>query len=135
MTKSPAVHFLQPEGLAISPNYTHVVEVRSGRTAYLSGQIAVDADGKVIGAGDFEAQARQVFGNLRLALTAADMDFSHLIKLNLYLTDLSHLPVMSRVRAEYVGNNPPPASTVIQVAGLAYPELLFEAEAIAHIND
>lgn len=135
MTKSPAVRFLQPEGLAVSPNYTQVVEVRGGRTAYLSGQIAVDADGKVVGADDFEAQARQVFENLRIALTAVGMDFGHVIKLNLYLTDMSHLPDMSRVRAEYVRNNPPPASTLVQVAALAYPGLLFEAEAIAVTED
>ncbi len=106
-----------------------------GAYVYISGQIAVDAEGQVVGAGDFERQARQVFGNLHLALAAAGMNFSHVVKLNLYLTDMGHAPIMSRVRAEYIGSSPPPASTLIQVAGLAYPELLFEAEAIAVAAD
>ena len=131
MTEPHAVRFLKPEGLAPSPNYTPVVEVRSGRTAYISGQIALDASGTVVGVGDFEAQARQVFGNLHLALAAAGMDFGHIVKLNLYLTDMSHAPVMRRVRDELINTAQPPASTLVQVAALAFPDLLFEAEAVA----
>lgn len=99
--------------------------------AFVSGQIALDASGTVVGAGDFEMQAWQVFGNLRLALAAAGMDFSHVVKLGLFVTDMSHAPVMRRVRDEFINLSQPPASTLVQVAALALPDLLFEAEAVA----
>ncbi len=99
--------------------------------AFVSGQIALDASGTVVGVGDFEAQAWQVFGNLRLALAAAGMDFSHVVKLGLFVTDMSHAPVMRRVRDEFINLSQPPASTLVQVAALAFPELLFEAKAVA----
>jgi enamine deaminase RidA (YjgF/YER057c/UK114 family) len=71
------IRFIHPEGLAPSPSYTHVVEVWGGRTVYISGQIALNAQGQLVGAGDFEAQARQVFGNLALALASAGLTFGH----------------------------------------------------------
>lgn len=123
--------FIHPEGLAPSPSYTHAVEVRAGRTVYISGQIALDAQGQLVGIGDFEAQARQVFGNLALALASADMTFGHVVKLGVYMTDLSHLATMRRVRDEFINVTQPPASTLLQVARLAMPELMFEVDAIA----
>lgn len=125
-----SVTFLHPAGLAPSPSYTPVVQVSGGRTVYISGQIALDAQGQIVGVGDFEAQARQVFGNLRLALDAAGMTFQHVIKLGLYVTDMGHLATLRRVRDEHVNAAQPPASTLVQVAALAYPDLLFEADAV-----
>ena len=81
MTDQPNVRFIHPEGLAEATGYTPVVEVRGGRTVYVSGQIALDAQGQLVGAGDFEAQARQVFGNLALALASAGMAFGHVVRL------------------------------------------------------
>src|SRR5438477_6389228 len=56
--------FIQPQGLSKNPAYTHVVEVSGGRTLLISGQVALDAQGKLVGAGDFAAQAKQVMDNL-----------------------------------------------------------------------
>lgn len=123
--------FIHLEGLAPSPSYTHVVEVWGGRTVYISGQIALDAQGQLVGAGDFEAQARQVFGNLALALASAGMNFGNVVRLGIYMTDLTHLATMRRVRSEYVNTAQLPASTLLQVAGLALPELMFEVDAVA----
>ena len=131
MIDQSGVRFLYPEGLAKATGYTHAVEVRGGRTVYISGQIALDAQGQLVGAGDFEAQARQVFGNLVLALASVGMTFGHVVRLGIYMTDLMHLPTMRRVRDEFINTAQPPASTLLQVAGLALPGLMFEVDAVA----
>ena len=98
---------------------------------YVSGQVALDAEGQVVGVGDFEAQARQVFMNIGVALAAADMTIRHVVRLGLCVTDMAHLAILCRVRDEVVDTDRPPASTLVQVAGLIHPDLLFEADVIA----
>lgn len=123
--------FINPAALSKPPGYTHVVEVRGGRTVYLSGQVGLDAAGNVVGHGDFEAQARKVFQNIRAGLEAVGLDFSHVVKLNLYVLNVSNLMTLRRVRDEFVNLENPPASTLVSVAALFRPEMLFEANAIA----
>ena len=135
MTPSPNLRFLHPEALAKVPGYTPVVEVRGGRTVYVSGQIALDASGQVVGVGDFKAQARQTFENMRLALAAAGMDFGHVVKFGLYLTDVSNLAALRRVRDEFINTQQPPASTLLEVSAFFHPDILFEADAIAAAPD
>src|SRR5262245_49289188 len=62
--------------------YSHVVEVRGGRTLYIAGQIAVDKDGNLVGRGDFRAQVKQVFENLKARLEEAGASFKDVVKLN-----------------------------------------------------
>ena len=128
---SDNVRFLNPETMPKPFGYTQVVEVRGGRTVYFSGQVALDAKGQIVGDGDFEAQVRQTFRNLEQGLKAVGMDFSHVVKLGLYVTDVANLPTVRRVRDEFVNTQNPPASTLVQVAALFRPEILFEAEAVA----
>ena len=97
----------------------------------MSGQIAVDEQGAVIGAGDFTTQARQVFQNIGLALAEVGLTFDAVVKLTFFLTDFAHLPEMRAVRDEFVNVQAPPASSAVQVAALVRPELLIEVEAIA----
>src|SRR3954454_15729834 len=79
-----------PPALSTPTGYTHIVEVTGpNRTIYISGQIAFDKDGKVVGAGDMKTQAEQVFKNLETALTAAGAKFSDVVKMNSYITDMS----------------------------------------------
>lgn len=125
------LRFVQVPALGPTPGYSHLAEVRGGRTVYLSGQIAVNAQGEVVGAGDFTAQARQVFENLRLALAEVGLTFGHVVKLTLFLTDMAHLPQLRAVRDEFIDPARPPASSAVQVAALVRPELLVEVEAIA----
>lgn len=115
--------------------YTQVVEVRGGRTVYIAGQVALNREGQIVGEGDFEAQVRQTFENIRSGLEAVGMNFSHVIKLGLYLTDIANLATLRRVRDEFVNPGNPPASTLVQVVSLFRPEFLFEAEAIAVAPD
>jgi enamine deaminase RidA (YjgF/YER057c/UK114 family) len=127
----PQIRFLNrtPAG------YSHVVEVRGGRTLYISGQIAVDGSGKVVGPGDFAAQIKQVFANLKTRLEEADASFSDVVKLNFYLTDGSDLQILRDVRDSYVNREQPPASTLVVVKQLVRPELLVEVDAIAVTKD
>jgi reactive intermediate/imine deaminase len=113
--------------------YTHVVEVTAGRPVYISGQLALDSDGKLVGPGDLRAQARQVFENLRLALADVGATFDDVVKLNYYLVDISQIATVREVRADYLDDDRLPASTAIQVARLLREDLLIEIEAVAVI--
>ena len=132
----PVVAFAQvkrvnPPDLSAPTGYTHIVEVTGPvKTIYISGQIAADKKGNVVGAGDMKAQAEQVFRNLEAALTAAGAKFSDVVKMNSYITDMSKIQAVRDVRARYLKDNTP-ASTFVQVAGLVRPELLLEIEVIA----
>ena len=123
--------FINPETLSKANGYTHLVETRGGRTVYISGQIAIDSQGNIVGINDFEAQTRQVFQNVKNALEAVGMTFDQVVKLGLYVTDISNVVTLRRVRDEFVNTSEPPASTLVQVAALVRPELLVEIEAIA----
>jgi 2-iminobutanoate/2-iminopropanoate deaminase len=97
---------------------------------FLAGQVPLDADGQIVGEGDFEAQARQTFENLRTVLDQAGAGFDSIVKVTVYLTDISRLPEYRRVKAEFI-TDPQPASTALQVPALAGPEIMIEVEAIA----
>src|SRR5262245_17141139 len=127
------IRFINPESLAKPPSYTHVVEVTGpGRTVFIAGQLGTDRNGEVVGEpGDFRAQAVQVFENLQAALAAVGASFSHVVKLNSYLADISHLPILRDVRAGYLNADALPASTTIAVSGFARPAALLEIEAVA----
>jgi enamine deaminase RidA (YjgF/YER057c/UK114 family) len=127
-------HFRAPEGLAPGPGFSHAVTGR-GRWVAIAGQVALDDADQLVGAGDLEAQARQVFANLSRALAAAGASFADVVKLNYYVTDISQLPVARAVRDEYVDTSRPPASTAVQVSALAMPELMIEIEAWAICDD
>jgi 2-iminobutanoate/2-iminopropanoate deaminase len=122
-----------PPTLSKPTGYTHIVEVNGpGKTIYVSGQIALDKDGKVVGAGDMKAQAEQVFKNLQAALDAAGAKFSDVVKMNTYITDMEQAPAVREVRARYFGDTAP-ASTLVQVMHLARPEFMLEIEVIAAV--
>jgi enamine deaminase RidA (YjgF/YER057c/UK114 family) len=127
-------HLVAPDGVAPGNGYTHVV-IGTGRLAALSGQVALDADGQVVGVGDPAAQAGQVFENLRLCLAAAGATFEHVVKLTFYVTDVGHLPAIRIARDQHVNVEHPPASTAVQVAALVRPEFLLEVEALALLPD
>ena len=129
--RAPQVKRTNPPELSKPTGYTHIVEVTGpSKTVYISGQIAFDKDGKVVGAGDMKAQAEQVFKNLQVALTAAGAKFSDVVKMNSYITDMSKVQAVRDVRAKYFGDATP-ASTFVQVAGLVRPDLMLEIEVVA----
>ena len=129
-----SVRYLNPETLSVPPGYTHVVEVRGGRTVYISGQVPLDRAGNVVGIGDFAAQTTQVFENLKLALASVGATFDNVVKNNMYVTDMSNIQALREIRLKYYGKNAP-ASTLVQIGKLARPEFMIEIELIAVLPD
>lgn len=128
-----AVERIQPEDLMKPATFSPVVKVGAQHTTiYIAGQIAQDAKGNVVGQGDFNAQATQVFENLKRALTAAGASFDNLVKMNIYLTDPRFREPLAEVRSRYL-TGALPASTLVTVAALAQPEYLLEIEVIAAV--
>jgi 2-iminobutanoate/2-iminopropanoate deaminase len=97
---------------------------------FVSGQVAMSPEGQVVGEGDFEAQVRQTFENLRMVLEQSGGSLSDIVKLTVFLTDIANLRDFGRIKAEFI-QGPQPASTAVGVAGLALPQLMIEVEAIA----
>ena len=125
------IRFINPEGLVRPPTYTQVVEVvSSGRTIYIAGQLGTDRDGK-LAAGDFRAQAEQVFRNLQIALASVGASCADIVKLNSYLAHIADLPILREVRARHLNAAALPASTTLAVPGFAREGALLEIEAVA----
>ncbi|MGW6904709.1 RidA family protein [Streptomyces sp. NPDC054940] len=125
LTRIPA-----PDGVAPAAQYTHVV-LGTGRFVAVSGQLALDEEGTLVGEGDPAAQARQVFENLRRCLAAAGATFDDVVKLTYFVTDMAHMPAVRAARAEHIPDDRLPAASAVQVAGLVRPEFLMEIEAFA----
>ena len=103
---------------------------RVGDLVFVSGQAAVNEHGEVVGIGDFAAQARQAVRNLERVLDAAGSGLDQVIKVTIFVTDMSHFPEVVELRRE-VFSVRYPADTICEVRALAYPELMFEIEAVA----
>jgi len=130
----PDRRFLSPETLAPPFGYSHVVDVRPGRLVFISGQVPLDVEGNLVGPGDFEAQARQVFANLTAALEAADATWSDVVKVTYFLRDVGEITSVRAIRDEYVNTSQPPASTLVEVSGLFRDDVLVEIEAVAVVD-
>jgi enamine deaminase RidA (YjgF/YER057c/UK114 family) len=127
--------FINPPTLSTPHGYSHVVDVPAGsRMVYVAGQVSLDTAGRLVGAGDFRAQAVQVFENLRAALGAAGATFGDVVKLNYYVVDVSQLAALREVRDRYVNTAAPPASTLVEVRRLFRDDVLLEVEATAVVR-
>lgn len=91
--------------------------VSANQTLYISGQIPLDPSSMEVVEGGFEAQAHQVFKNLSAVLSAANCTWEHVLKLNVYLTDLNDFAALNTIMAEYLCE-PFPARAAVQVAAL-----------------
>lgn len=111
--------------------YSHVA--KAGKTLYISGQVAKDRDGKLIGRGDFETQARQVFTNLKNIIEEAGGSLQHIVKMTTYLTHFHYRDAFRSVRQEFF-TEPFPPHTFLVVESLAMPEFLIEVEAVAVLD-
>jgi reactive intermediate/imine deaminase len=96
---------------------TYSQAVRTGSTVYLSGQIPLVPESMAIISDDISEQIHQVFKNLSAVATAADGSLDDIVKLNVFLTDLSHFPTVNEIMAGYF-NEPYPARAAIGVAAL-----------------
>lgn len=122
---------VSPAGAAPNPALSPGMIV--GDLLFVSGHVAMDASGNVVGVGDAEAQTRQVMDNIRAVITAAGGKMEDVAKITCFITDIANYPAYSKVRAETWPSAPPASSTVV-VAGLVRPELLVEVEAIVPLG-
>ncbi len=130
----PRVTRLQPDGLPMRvvnglTLYSHVVVVQPGTQVFVSGQLARDAKGNLVGKGDMGAQIRQVGENIKVALAAAGCSLDDIIKTTTYVTDIDEFFKHVDVRMAYFAGMP--TSTTIQVSRLSHPDFMVEIEVVA----
>ena len=116
-----------PEPLS---HYTDAV--RAADTLYISGMLAFDAAGSIVGSGDVVAQTEQIFRHLERVLSHCDAGFENIVKVVVFLMDVNARPAINEVRKRYFGEFRP-ASTLVEVSALAHPDALVEIEAVAYI--
>ena len=127
---------IRPSGLWNWPTFTQVVTGRGAETVYVSGQVALDANGSLVGGDDLGAQTEQAMRNLETALDSAGATFADVIKMTVFVVDYEpeHRPVIAAARDQFLSTDRPPASTLVGVTALAAPEYLIEIEAVAVIG-
>jgi 2-iminobutanoate/2-iminopropanoate deaminase len=108
--------------------------IRVGDFLFVSGQAAIDEHGRLVGVGDFDAQAVQAFTNLERVLDAGGSSLRDVVKVTIFLTDMGNFPKIVELRGKWF-SEPYPADSIIQVAALALPELEIEIEAVAVAGD
>lgn len=127
---------IHPDGLVNLRSFTQVVAASGSKTIYVSGQVAWDVDGGIVGVGDFAAQAKKAYENLAVAIEAAGATPADVAKTNVYIVNYD--PEMGRAlndarKAIFEGTTAP-ASTLIGVQALAAPEFMIEVEAIVVLD-
>lgn len=125
---------MNPPELGSPPGYSQVVEVRTNRIVFIAGQTALDAEGRLVGKGDFSAQVEQVFRNLGVALAAVGCSAGNLVKLTVFLRRMEDLAAYREARNRFFASVSPPAAlavTLVEVSKLYGPDFLVEIEAVA----
>jgi enamine deaminase RidA (YjgF/YER057c/UK114 family) len=132
------IRHINSENLFPSPQFgfTQVVSAQGGRTIRCSGQTAWDKDMKIVGEGDFAAQARATYENVRIALASAGAEPRDVVRMRTYIVDYKpeYLEPLGIETAAFFGDHPPPAATLLGVASLAMPEFMIEIEVTAVID-
>jgi aminoacrylate peracid reductase len=106
--------------------------VKVGNTVYVSGVLAMDSDGNIVGEGDIKAQTRQVIESIKSVVEAAGGSVGDIAFNQIFLTDLANYGAMNEVYAEYFGTNPPARYCI--KADLVKPEFLIEISSTAHVG-
>jgi reactive intermediate/imine deaminase len=114
----------------LKPYYSNCVRVESGPLLFISGQVALDADGKLVGEGDLRAQAVQVLENIKAILADQGAGMLDIVKVAVYVTDIRAFDDIADIREHYFPNDGP-ASVICEVSALAWPAFMIEIEAVA----
>ena len=128
-----------PERIELNPSWPWASKfriaqgVRVGNTVYVSGQVAFDPQGNIVGEGDMVAQSRQVFENIRAVLAEAGASMDDVVKITAFLTDMARYADYAAARTEAFPNNIP-ASATVATPTLVNGALLVEVEAVAEIG-
>jgi enamine deaminase RidA (YjgF/YER057c/UK114 family) len=130
-----AIEIIQPEGLDNPATYSHLIVATGSRMAFIAGQMSDDPDGNLVGSGDLEAQAQQVFDNLGRALAAAGARPDQVTKITIYVVGhrREYLPLIERARRTLFGDHKP-TDVLLGVETLAAPGYLIEVDAIAVLD-
>ncbi len=129
----PEVTYMNPGGIADPSPSGFTAVVKAGNTVYIAGMVAQDENGNVVGEGDAEAQTRQIWRNIGVAVQAAGGNLADIVKTTTYVTGIEHGAAVRRVRGELFPENPP-TSTLLVVSELANPAYVVEIESIAVIG-
>lgn len=124
---------VNPAGVSKPKGYSHAVK-KSGTPVFLAGQVALDADGTLVGEGDVAVQVEQVFQNLRTVVAACGGTMDDVVKLTIYVTDVSHRAAVAAARLRHFPDGQYPASTYLVISALAAPQFLVEIEAVAMLE-
>lgn len=127
------IQLLRPEGLIVSPAFSHVAVVPPGATTvYVGGQNAVDQNGQLVGGTDVAAQTRQVMANLVTALQAAGAGIEHLVSVLVLLVEGVDVQAAYAAAAATLGSaKAPPLVSAAMVSGLGVPGAMVEVSAVA----
>lgn len=106
---------------------------RVGELLFISGQAAIDGTGRIVGVGDFDAQARQAFDNLERVLKAGGSSLRNVVKVTIFLRDMANFQKIVELRGRYF-TPPYPADTIVEVSSLYSPDALIEIEAVAVLD-
>ena len=130
--KSPRKRSWNPLGVAapIRGYYSNTVKVEAGPLVFVSGQVALDAKGKIVGVGSPAKQCEQVLKNIKTLLKANGCTMADVVQVIVYVTDIRHLDAIRDARLKHWPNGGP-SSAIVQVTGLAFPELCVEISAVA----
>ncbi len=128
---------LNPNGLEEPVGYAHVAKINSGKLVYVAGQAPFDANGAVVGKGDFTAQFRQVMRNLKVAVEGAGGRPEQFAVLTMYVTNLrGYLENKKAIGSAYreVFGKYFPAITLVEVKSLYHPDCMIEISGVAVID-
>lgn len=117
-----------PPGSTQPSSYTHLV--RAGNMLFMSGQVANNEQGELVGKNDMRAQLKQVFENIKNLLASEGADFSNVVQVTIYTVSVDEFRKASDIREEYTGGSPP-ATTLVQIDRLASPDYLVELAVVA----
>ena len=131
------IQYINPDGLSKNPAFSQIVTTHgSGKTIYIGGQDAVNAQGEVVGKGNIAEQTEQVMKNIQTALSSCEATFDNLVKLTIYIVEGQDIRLGFQASQKYLGGlKNPPAITGVFVSALARPGFLVEVDAIAFISE
>jgi enamine deaminase RidA (YjgF/YER057c/UK114 family) len=129
------LELINPDGLPTPESYTHIASATGSRTIFVAGQLSENAQGELVGRGDFAVQARQAFANLGQCLTAAGARADQVTKITIYVVGHrpEYLPDISAARIAVFGEHKPP-DTLLGVETLFEPGYLIEVDAVAVVG-
>jgi len=134
-TDTSLVKLYNPATVAAPRGYSHaaLIDLGACKMLILSGQVAFDDQGNLVGAGDYEKQTEQIFTNIKHIVESAGGSMDNLVKIGVYMRDVSQIQKVRAARDRFINTKNPPTSTLVEVSKLFRDDVLIEIEATAII--